>query len=147
MPSIAKQAKTPEERFVLEKADHRTSKPWIIKDECSPAAEDPVLYTFSSKKKAVEFRDEMIAEAKADELAWNAAPEFNSTHQGQSNNEDDEDDCEPEQEYHLTLVEGDTQVTISRDCSCSSDCHDVAHAYARQYGMKKYLIDGQRFSL
>ncbi|HFL7937858.1 hypothetical protein IYR97_23510 (plasmid) [Pseudomonas fulva] len=49
-------------RFNLRKCEASTKKPWIVEDTHSNPAEDPVLYSFSSKAKAERFKAEMEAE-------------------------------------------------------------------------------------
>lgn len=51
----------PTERFNLSKG-HSTKKPWIVVDTKSDPCEDPVIYHFTSKRKAEEFTTMMHAE-------------------------------------------------------------------------------------
>ncbi len=49
-------------RFILRKCEASTKNPWIVEDTHSNPAEDPVLYSFSSKTRAERFKAEMEAE-------------------------------------------------------------------------------------
>jgi hypothetical protein len=50
------------ERFTLYKEAEFPKKPWIVADTAADACEDPVLYRFSSARKAREFKAMMDAE-------------------------------------------------------------------------------------
>lgn len=54
------------ERFQLRPSSSQ-KKPWLIEDTKSDPQEDPVLYHFSSKKKAVDFQRMMVAEHAANQ--------------------------------------------------------------------------------
>lgn len=49
------------ERFEIRKS-HSPKKSWLVEDTHANPAEDPVLYHFTSRKKAVAFRDMLLAE-------------------------------------------------------------------------------------
>ena len=49
------------ERFEIRKS-HSSKKPWLVEDTHANPAEDPVLYHFTSRKKAESFRDMLVAE-------------------------------------------------------------------------------------
>ena len=49
------------ERFQV-RPSSSTKKPWLVEDTQSDPAEDPVLYHFSSKKKAAGFKSMMDVE-------------------------------------------------------------------------------------
>ncbi|WP_116894800.1 hypothetical protein [Pseudomonas savastanoi] len=54
------------ERFQLRPSSSH-KKPWLIEDTKTDPAEDPVLYHFSSKKKAVDFKSMMDSEHPANQ--------------------------------------------------------------------------------
>lgn len=49
------------ERFEIRKS-HSSKKPWLVEDTHSDRAEDPVIYHFTSRKKAEAFKAMLIAE-------------------------------------------------------------------------------------
>ncbi|MGI1188136.1 hypothetical protein ACRCRN_29145 [Pseudomonas aeruginosa] len=49
------------ERFEIRKSES-IKKPWLVEDTHSNRAEDPVIYLFSSKKKAEAFKAMLMAE-------------------------------------------------------------------------------------
>ena len=49
------------ERFDIRKS-HSSKKPWLVEDTHSDRAEDPVIYHFTSRKKAEAFKAMLIAE-------------------------------------------------------------------------------------
>lgn len=52
------------ERFQL-RPSPSTKKPWLVEDTKADPVEDPVLYHFSSKKKAADFKSMMDSEHAA----------------------------------------------------------------------------------
>lgn len=52
---------TMKERFEIRKS-HSSKKPWLVEDTHSDRAEDPVMYHFTSRKKAEAFKAMLIAE-------------------------------------------------------------------------------------
>lgn len=56
-----------DERFQL-RPSPSLKKPWLVEDTKSDPAEDPVLYHFSSRKKAADFKRMMDSEHSTQEV-------------------------------------------------------------------------------